>query len=87
MNTLFPVMTPPRCDELIRAARLRRVAREAAKADWYSTQLNILAVGRARLELLTNFGSGSQPLSGAAKDRQAGTVGLVEQLSNAKNKE
>jgi hypothetical protein len=36
---LFPTNTPERCDQLIKAARLRRVAREAARADWYSAQL------------------------------------------------
>ena len=39
MNALFPVNPPERCDALIRAARLRRVAREAARADWYSAIL------------------------------------------------
>ena len=37
---LFPTLTPPRCDELIRAARLRRVAREAAIAAWLSAVLS-----------------------------------------------
>jgi len=37
---LFPALTPPRCDQLIRAARLRRVAREAANAAWLSAVLN-----------------------------------------------
>jgi len=37
---LFPTLTPPRCDELIREARLRRVAREAANAAWLSAVLN-----------------------------------------------
>lgn len=39
MNALFPVNTPERCDELIRAARLRRVAREAANGAWLSAML------------------------------------------------
>ena len=37
---LFPTMTPARCDQLIRAARLRRVAREAAIAAWLSAVLS-----------------------------------------------
>jgi hypothetical protein len=40
VNTLFPTNTPERCDQLIRAARLRRVAREAANAAWLSAALN-----------------------------------------------
>jgi hypothetical protein len=40
---LFPTLTPERCDQLIREARLRRVAREAARADWFSAQQRMIA--------------------------------------------
>ena len=60
---LFPTLTPPRCDELIRAARLRRVAREAARADWFSAQQRLIKANA--------FLAGSGALAGRETKRAA----------------
>lgn len=41
-------MTPPRCDELMRAARFRRAIREPANAAWRSAMINLRPVHNAQ---------------------------------------